>query len=1162
MKYSNIVKTNENFQYSVNLQFDLYNINKIKNYVLTNDACEILKFYANSILNDKKNRSTTLIGPYGKGKSHLLLVFLTLISDYNEQDSRIIDEFINRIKVIDIDLYNLFVKIRIEKIKLLPIIINSNYDDINQAFLLGLMDAFEREKIDGLVINTYFDIAYDIIVKWEHEYKEIVKDIKKCLEEYNCSISELKKNLKKYSRKHYEIFKDVYKCISRGQEFNPLINGDIIKIYKDINYELSKNGYSGIFIAFDEFSKFLESSTDGLMRDLKILQDFAELAPRTGNKEQLHLCCITHKFLNEYFKDDENKINAFNTVEGRFKAVYFNRSLEQNYEIVSNSIIKENDFYVLYKKFYDEHKEFYTKIKEMNIFLNANFVEKNLFEGCFPLNPITVYAMIQLSEKIAQNERTLFTFITDNDQNSFKNFIDNNDSGLFNVDKIYDYFKHTLKKIDDSYIKNIYQKTEILLKKNISDSSKRILKVIAIIYMIKDIDSFPPIDEVISLSLFMREEYKIAIDELINKSILRRKKITNELDFATTYSSEITKEVKLLVDSKFDNINIKDTLNKIVDNWYSLPRKYNDQYKMTRFFLNIFMTDEELQNISSFDSLFDKYYCDGIIINLLKVNKNIENSLENFRVINDDRVVLKISKLSINKKFENLLKEYEAINYIKHNGNMIDETLNELEIMEKEIVDAIQEVTKEIFSEGNVQQYLYMTKSFKRVQHVSKLLSKICEEIYNKTPRINNEMINKLELQAPIKKARNVVIDSILTHNINLISSPTSAEATIYKAIVGKKDEELSISNILELIKNFIKSTDNNKRSFKELYNILLNKPYSVRKGVIPILLSLALCDYSDNTLLHYLDREINLNSETLVKINDNPDKYFIEIEIGTSDKIDYITNLMTIFSVPKTSDSLMINVRKTVEEMRKWIFSMPRLIRECSNGDELGVKNEYINIKTKLLRPDINNNEFLFTNILEIINQDDYSSIIVEINKMKNQFDGLMRNYMLELIEDTKEIFIKDYKGSLNSLFKDWTKNISINSKYKIHDSVTKKFIDYIISIDSHDENEIIENLSNIITGFYIEDWQTSEREKYLETMHDICEKLITKTKDENVNNKILIVSENETIEKNLIDNNNLSALGSTMMNNIEELIDEYGESLSEQEKVNILINILKKYL
>ena len=270
----------------------------------------------------------------------------------------------------------------------------------------------------------------------------------------------------------------------------------------------------------------------------------------------------------------------------------------------------------------------------------------------------------------------------------------------------------------------------------------------------------------------------------------------------------------------------------------------------------------------------------------------------------------------------------------------------------------------------------------------------------------------------------------------------------------------------------------------------------------------------------------------------------------------------MTIFSVPKTSDALMINVRKTVEEMKKWIFSMPRLIRECNDGKELGIKNEYINIKNKLLRPDINNNEFLFKNLLELIGENNYCLIIVEVNKLKSQFDGLMRNYMIELINDTKNIFIKDYKGSLNYLFKDWIKNVSINNKYKIHDSITKKFIDYIVLIESYDENEIIENLSNIITGYYVEDWQPFERKKYLETLREISENLVSKNSDENISSKILIVNENETIEKNLVDNNDLSAIGSTMMNNIEELIDEYGESVSEQEKVNIIINILKKYL
>ena len=33
-------------------------------------------------------------------------------------------------------------------------------------------------------------------------------------------------------------------------------------------------------------------------------------------------------------------------------------------------------------------------------------------------------------------------------------------------------------------------------------------------------------------------------------------------------------------------------------------------------------------------------------------------------------------------------------------------------------------------------------------------------------------------------------------------------------------------------------------------------------------------------------------------------------------------------------------------------------------------------------------------------------------------------------------------------------------------------------------------------------------------------------------------------------------------MKNNIEEIIEEYGSSISEEEKVNILLNIMKKFM
>ena len=192
MKYSDIVGVNENFQYSVNLQFDINNIDKIKEYIPTKDGCELLKKYIESIVNGK-NRATTLVGPYGKGKSHLLLVLITLLNDYEENDIKYIDEFIVKIRNIDEELYDTLKNIRERKLRLMPVIINSNYGDLNQAFLLALSEALEREKLSDVIVNTYFDVAIKVIEKWEEKYQVAVEDFKKCLKEYNCSLKDLKK---------------------------------------------------------------------------------------------------------------------------------------------------------------------------------------------------------------------------------------------------------------------------------------------------------------------------------------------------------------------------------------------------------------------------------------------------------------------------------------------------------------------------------------------------------------------------------------------------------------------------------------------------------------------------------------------------------------------------------------------------------------------------------------------------------------------------------------------------------------------------------------------------------------------------------------------------------------------------------------------------------
>ena len=80
MKYSKIIGSDQHFQSSVNLQYDLNKEEKVKGYIPTIQSIIILKRYLNAVCSDTFNEdnATVLIGPYGRGKSHLLLV-LSLI---------------------------------------------------------------------------------------------------------------------------------------------------------------------------------------------------------------------------------------------------------------------------------------------------------------------------------------------------------------------------------------------------------------------------------------------------------------------------------------------------------------------------------------------------------------------------------------------------------------------------------------------------------------------------------------------------------------------------------------------------------------------------------------------------------------------------------------------------------------------------------------------------------------------------------------------------------------------------------------------------------------------------------------------------------------------------------------------------------------------------
>ena len=76
---SNMISVASGFQYSVNIGYDLNNDDKLKNFIPTQSALTLLEDILLSTRITSTERARVLIGAYGKGKSHIILMILSML---------------------------------------------------------------------------------------------------------------------------------------------------------------------------------------------------------------------------------------------------------------------------------------------------------------------------------------------------------------------------------------------------------------------------------------------------------------------------------------------------------------------------------------------------------------------------------------------------------------------------------------------------------------------------------------------------------------------------------------------------------------------------------------------------------------------------------------------------------------------------------------------------------------------------------------------------------------------------------------------------------------------------------------------------------------------------------------------------------------------------
>lgn len=1204
-KLSENITVLSDFQYSVNIGADLFSDEKIKNYIPTTSAIELIEDVMLSQKDTSTDRARIFTGAYGKGKSHFALVLVSLLS---RKEPDLFKNLLPKIKEYNSELYDLVIEYINSDKRLLPVVIQGSGLGIRQSLMSELKKALANLGLEHLMPDTYFKAAVATIENWEKHYAKTYENFSKAIDG---TISGYIAELLQYNVDYYNNFTKIYKQLSAGAEFNPASAMTVTELYTNVAEKIKVEGYKGIFVIYDEFSKYLQgNSRKDTGDDFQALQEFAELCTRSKEK-QLHIMLISHQSIINYFDKDisKTKIDEWKAVSNRFKPVELNNNSSQMYQIISHVLNHNSTWFINFKHnnqaLFEQTFEKWSKHRAFAELIDRE--KESLVYDCYPLEPITTYLLPKISEMIAQNERTIFTFLSATGQkNSLTFFLSSkqdNDFPVLTPDYIFDYFEPLFK--SEGYNTPIHKawKTTMAAINKIDEAfvvERQMVKCIALIYILNQFEILPPTTDVL-MSIYNGSVYDMkivldAINNLIKKNIFAQPNSNNYLRIAEHTDINIDDLITNTIVKIAPNTDAKTILNGFSGDIVLYPNAYNDNNEIVRFFNFEFITLPEMLDVIDWNVKISNITGDGILYAIIANTENANEVKELVEGVNNERIVF-ITLAEGADIYEDAIK-YEAVRQI------IESSQDEL------LVEELTYTFDDLYSKLNSYVEMFLIPELSKAQYynrgqievvkrrsaLSRILSRICENTFTECPIINNETINKNIISTQAMNSRAKVVDGLLRNELlpdlgltgtgqdvsfmrSTVKSTgilTVADENVMLNITGLLDRNLE--NMLSAIKNFIlrSSADKQPLCFRELYDLLTLPQYhiGVKKGVIPIYIACVLHFYKKYAVVTSRKREVEITAKLLEAINENPDAYYIYLEKWDKDKENYINALENLFAKhTNVAEKEYNDFEYIVKSMQRWFLQLPKYTKEiersyAGKGEFAEIDSNTLKLKNSLKVPEINSREFLFNKLLWIYETKSLNTVIRHLSSSKALLDET-KYKLIELLEaEVIAIFNGNPQASLSSVVLDWCDSLKEDVFAHMFNGNESNILSVFRTI-TPDSQKFIEDVARIIVGLRIDDWDHLAIANFLTSISEFKENIERYNKDISFSSKtpkgsykITVIEEDGSERFKTFDKADYSPKAKLFYNDAEAMLEEYAQALSNNEKRQVLIDIIEKLL
>jgi len=853
-------------------------------------------------------------------------------------------------------------------------------------------------------------------------------------------------------------------------------------------YHALGSGNKVLFVLIDEFGKFLEyASKHNPEKELYFIQQLAEFC--NNPKHNIVLITTVHQSLESYaYGLSKTQQQEWTKVKGRFREITFNEPVEQLLYLASE-YVAENFATKTSKTEIDACLKLTTDTKAFNF--NKDFLNE-IAHKLHPLDILSANVLTLSLQRYGQNERSLFSFLESTDHTSLAKF-NKKENPFYNLSNVYDYlnfnfYSFLTSKYNPDFsawgsIRSSIEEVERAFDANINDYIKTV-KAIGLLNVFSASGSNLDLSFLVKymeMACGVVKADKI-IKDLEAKKIIRYRNHSKRFILFEGTDLDIQSALIEAANKISEVVDITTLLKKHIQ----FPPVFAKQYSFTKGtprYFEFVISDMPIKEIPEGE-------IDGFV-NLVFNDKLNENHIQEQSKLQEEAILYCFFKNSA--EIKNLLFEIEKIGKVLEENKDDKVAKRELEnIIEAQIRLLNHYITDSIYSGSEEISWFFNgeAKTITDKKDFNKLLSQVCDRIYEATPIFKNELVNKHKISSSIHTAKRNYFKA-LTNNwakedLGFPHDKFPPEKTIYLSLLKENgispirdnrtdsitiDEASSFFKLWQASEKFLESAKTEQLKVSVLSDVLNRRPFKLKQGFINFWIPNFLFLKRDDFAVFGEDGYIpNLSEENLELITKYPDDYSIKTFDIDGVKLDIFNSYRTFLNV--STDSRVDN-NTFIETIKPFIVFYKQLPEYTKNTNRLAPATIKIRAAIKTSKDPEETFFEAFPNALglslAVLQQDkaklqNYVTHLQDaLRELRTAFDELLNRFenfiCTDFIGEITEF--DEYKSQLQKRFSKLKRHMLLNNQ--------KAFIQ---RIDSHieDRKAWLSSIAQAVTGKQLE--------------------------------------------------------------------------------------------